>query len=59
MTHFIRVLKEDVGEKRIAAEIQADLSSLHLAPHYGCHYTKPTTIYARMRTLRIRRVSTN
>jgi len=45
VTHFIRVLQEDVGEKRIAAEIQADLSSLHLAPHYGCHYTKPTAIY--------------
>jgi heterodisulfide reductase subunit B len=45
VTHFIRVLQEDVGEKRISAEIQADLSSLHLAPHYGCHYTKPTAIY--------------
>ncbi len=34
--------------RRIAEEIQTDLSSLHLAPHYGCHYTKPSTIYARM-----------
>jgi len=37
-----------VGEKRITAEIQADLSSLSLAPHYGCHYTKPSTIYRRV-----------
>ncbi len=48
VTHFIRVLQQEVGEKRIAAEIQADLSSLHLAPHYGCHYTKPSTIYDRV-----------
>ena len=48
VTHYVRVLKEDVGYKKIAKEIQVDLSSLHLAPHYGCHYTKPSTIYARI-----------
>ena len=48
VTHFIRVLKEEVGYKRIGEEIQIDLSSLHLAPHYGCHYTKPSTVYARI-----------
>jgi heterodisulfide reductase subunit B len=48
VTHFMRVLEKDVGEKRIASEIQADLSSLHLAPHYGCHITKPTTVYGRV-----------
>jgi len=48
LTHFIRMLKEEVGYKRIAEEIQVDLSSLHLAPHYGCHYTKPSKIYARI-----------
>ena len=37
-----------MGYKRIAEEIQIDLSSLHLAPHYGCHYTKPSTIYAKI-----------
>ena len=48
VTHYVRVLKEDVGYKKIAKEIQVDLSSLRLAPHYGCHYTKPSTIYARI-----------
>jgi len=48
VTHFIRVLKEEVGLKKISSEIQVDLSSLHLAPHYGCHYTKPSTIYAKI-----------
>ena len=48
VTHYVRVLKEDVGYKKIAEEIHVDLSSLHLAPHYGCHYTKPSTIYARI-----------
>jgi len=48
VTHYVRVLKEDVGYKKIAKEIQVDLSSLHLAPHYGCHYTKPSTVYAKI-----------
>jgi heterodisulfide reductase subunit B len=48
VTHFMRVLEKDVGEKRIASEVQTDLSSLHLAPHYGCHITKPTTVYGRV-----------
>jgi len=45
VTHFIRVLHQEVEEKKIAEQIQTDLSSLHLAPHYGCHYTKPSHIY--------------
>jgi heterodisulfide reductase subunit B2 len=48
VTHFIRMLKEEVGYKGIEDKIQIDLSSLHLAPHYGCHYTKPSTIYAKV-----------
>jgi heterodisulfide reductase subunit B len=45
--HFTRVLQEEIGKKRIAQQVQADLSGLRLAPHYGCHYTKPSTIYGR------------
>jgi len=48
VTHFIRVLQQEVGEKKIAEHIQVDLSSLHLAPHYGCHFTKPSTIYQKI-----------
>jgi len=48
VTHFIRVLQEEVGEKKILSEIQTDLSALHVAPHYGCHITKPTTVYGRV-----------
>lgn len=47
VTHFIRVLDQEVGRKRISERLQADLSSLRVAPHYGCHYTKPSTIYNR------------
>ena len=45
VTHFIRVLDQEVGRKRISERVRADLSSLRVAPHYGCHYTKPSTIY--------------
>jgi len=45
VTHFIRVLDQEVGRKRISEQVRADLSSLRVAPHYGCHYTKPSTIY--------------
>jgi len=45
VTHFIRVLDQEVGRKRISEQVRVDLSSLRVAPHYGCHYTKPSTIY--------------
>lgn len=45
VTHFIRVLDQEVGRKRISEQVRADLSSLRVAPHYGCHYTKPSIIY--------------
>jgi heterodisulfide reductase subunit B len=48
VTHFIRILEQELGEKRIAEEVKVDLSKLHLAPHYGCHYTKPSHIYDRV-----------
>jgi len=45
--HFTRILHQEIGVKRIEEQVRADLSSLHVAPHYGCHYTKPSTIYGR------------
>ena len=47
VTHFIRILDQEVGSIRISEQVLADLSSLRVAPHYGCHYTKPSTIYRR------------
>lgn len=47
VTHFMRILHQEVGEEKIAEEVRADLSSLHVAPHYGCHYSKPSSIYGR------------
>jgi len=47
VTHFIRILDQGVGSIRISEQVRADLFSLRVAPHYGCHYTKPSTIYRR------------
>jgi heterodisulfide reductase subunit B2 len=47
VTHFMRILHQEVGGKRIADQVKADLSLLHVAPHYGCHYTKPSTMYGK------------
>lgn len=43
--HFVKILHEDIGIKEIAQRISRNLSNLKLAPHYGCHYLKPTDIY--------------
>jgi len=43
--HFARVLYEDIGLERIKERIVVDLSELNLAPHYGCHYLKPSDMY--------------
>jgi heterodisulfide reductase subunit B len=44
--HFARVLLEEIGEGKIAAQFVRDLSDLKIAVHYGCHYLKPSEIYA-------------
>jgi len=43
--HLSRLLYEDVGVERIRDAVTRDLSMLRIAPHYGCHYLKPSSIY--------------
>jgi heterodisulfide reductase subunit B len=43
--HFTRVLYEDVGPEKIKSQVKNSLEGLRLAPHYGCHYLKPSDVY--------------
>ena len=43
--HFCRVMMEDAGLEAIQAQVKIELKSLKIAPHYGCHYLKPTRVH--------------
>ena len=43
--HFARALLEDVGINKIKKAITVDLQGIKIAPHYGCHYIKPSNIF--------------
>jgi len=43
--HFMHVIYEDVGPERLKELFTVDVSSLKVAPHYGCHYMKPHEIF--------------
>jgi len=43
--HFARMLVEDVGYEQIRKAVTRPLTGLGVAPHYGCHYLKPSEIY--------------
>ena len=43
--HISRVLYEDVGVEKIKREVIRDLSGFRAAPHYGCHYLKPKSVF--------------
>lgn len=45
VVHFARILYENIGINKIRKKIKRDLSNLRIAPHYGCHYFKPSEIY--------------
>lgn len=43
--HFARVLLEDVGIEKIRDAVVRPLEGLKIAPHYGCHYIKPSNVF--------------
>lgn len=43
--HLIRILHEEIGFEKLRAKIKNNLSGVAIAPHYGCHYLKPSEIY--------------
>ena len=45
--HFVRQLYEEVGPEKIKEAVKKDISSLRVAPHYGCHYMKPSEAFDR------------
>ncbi len=48
ITHFTRILQKEIGKEKISKQIKLNLSSIRVAPHYGCHYIKPSTFYGRI-----------
>lgn len=42
--HYMRLLWEEVGADRIREAAVKPLSDVILAPHYGCHYLKPSEL---------------
>ena len=43
--HFARVLYEDIGLDKLRKLVTKPLTGLKIAPHYGCHYIKPSEIF--------------
>ncbi|MEO0096204.1 MAG: CoB--CoM heterodisulfide reductase iron-sulfur subunit B family protein [candidate division WOR-3 bacterium] len=43
--HFVKILYDEIGLEKIEKTIKKKLANLSLAPHYGCHYLKPSDIY--------------
>jgi len=43
--HFARILYEDYGIDKIREKIKKELKGFKFAPHYGCHYLKPSEAF--------------
>ena len=43
--HIGRVLLEDIGPEKIKELVVKPLTDLRIAPHYGCHFNKPTSVF--------------
>jgi len=44
--HFLRFLAEDYGLDNLKAKMTRSLAGYSFAPHYGCHYLKPSEVVA-------------
>lgn len=44
--HFVRFLYEDIGLDTLRRKVKKRLTGLTFAAHYGCHYLKPSELYA-------------
>jgi heterodisulfide reductase subunit B2 len=42
--HYMRLLWEEVGIEAIRKAVSRPLEKIALAPHYGCHYLKPSEL---------------
>lgn len=42
--HFLQVLMEDIGLKRLKQSVSKPLSKLKVAPFYGCHALRPSEL---------------
>lgn len=42
--HFVRFILEEVGEGAIKSKLTTSLEGYSFAPHYGCHYLKPSEV---------------
>jgi len=42
--HYMRFLWEEIGVERLRAAVSRPLAGVNLAPHYGCHYLKPSEL---------------
>lgn len=45
ITHISRFLYEDVGIEKIKESIVKPLNNIFVAPHYGCHYMRPSDVF--------------
>lgn len=43
--HFARMLYEEIGVERLRETVTVSLDDFGFAPHYGCHYLKPSHLY--------------
>ena len=46
--HFVQVLDEDIGVKRISQAVKVPLEGLRVAAHNGCHFTNRYGLEARL-----------